>query len=420
MADLTAARAAHASRLAHRIGGEVIVQHEILAVFTLEAVDHLLILAGAQRHHAQRLRLATGEQRRAVRARQHAHFGDDLTYCLGVAPVDAQPGIQDRIAHDIGFEILQHRLRSPRIQPFFDQLGRHGFLRGAHFLVTRLLHLLLIRFGDAGTAQLVDPRLQRNVALRHLCQRPRLLRRMLRQFDNRLQHRLERRMAEIHRPEHHVLRQFLCLALHHQHTLGGAREHQVERRLLHLRHGRVQNIFAILIPDARGSDRAEERNARNRQRRRAAHQRHDVRIILHVVAQHGGDDLNLIAEIRRKQRPQRPIDQPAHQGLVLARTTLALEKPARYLARGESLLLVVHRQREEILPRLHALGTHRRAQHDGIAIAHQHCPIGLPRHLTRLEHQLAAAPVELLTEIIEHHAHPSKEKRCGKRLGLHG
>ena len=69
--------------------------------------------------------------------------------------------------------------------------------------------------------------------------------------------------------------------------------------------------------------------------------------------QHGGDDLDLVAEALREQRADRPVDQARDQGLVLGGPALALEEAAGDLARGEGLLLVVHGQREEVLARPH-------------------------------------------------------------------
>src|SRR5882672_11050654 len=89
MADFTPARRAHAARLARGIGREIIMQQEMLAELALERVDDLLVLAGAERGHDEGLRLAPGEDRRAMGARQHAHFAVDLAYGLGVAAVDA-------------------------------------------------------------------------------------------------------------------------------------------------------------------------------------------------------------------------------------------------------------------------------------------------------------------------------------------
>ncbi len=101
MADLAAAGRAHAARLAHRVGREVVVQHEALFAGAFERVDELLVLAGAERGDDDRLRLAAREQRRAVRARQHVHFGYDGANGLQVAAVDAASGLHDVAAHDV-------------------------------------------------------------------------------------------------------------------------------------------------------------------------------------------------------------------------------------------------------------------------------------------------------------------------------
>ena len=77
VADLAAAGRAHAAHLAHRVGREVIVQQEGFLVGAFERVDPLLVLAGAERGHHQRLRLAAGEQRRAVRARDDVDLAID-------------------------------------------------------------------------------------------------------------------------------------------------------------------------------------------------------------------------------------------------------------------------------------------------------------------------------------------------------
>jgi hypothetical protein len=92
VADLAAAGGAEAADLAHRIGREVVVQQEVGPEVAVQRVDDLLVLAGAQRGDHQALRLATGEQGRAMCARQDAGFADDRAHGLGVAPVDPLAG----------------------------------------------------------------------------------------------------------------------------------------------------------------------------------------------------------------------------------------------------------------------------------------------------------------------------------------
>ena len=92
----------------------------------------------------------------------------------------------------------------------------------------------------------------------------------------------------------------------------------------------------------------EERQARQRQRRGGGDQADDVGIVLHVVRQHGDDDLRLVLEALDEQRPDRPVDQARGQRLLLGGAAFALEKAAGDLAGGVGLLLVVDGQREEV------------------------------------------------------------------------
>jgi hypothetical protein len=62
------------------------VKEEGLLVGAGQRVDELLVLAGAERGDDDRLRLAAGEQRRAVGARQDADFRDDRANCRRSRP----------------------------------------------------------------------------------------------------------------------------------------------------------------------------------------------------------------------------------------------------------------------------------------------------------------------------------------------
>ena len=135
VADFAALGAAQAAGLADRVGREVVVQHEAFLVRALQRVDVLLVLAGAERGDDQRLRLAAGEQRRAVGARQDADFGDDRAHGLDVAAVDALAGVENVPAHDLGFELLEHagdaQLVVFRLLAFREVMRHHLLLDGA-------------------------------------------------------------------------------------------------------------------------------------------------------------------------------------------------------------------------------------------------------------------------------------------------
>ena len=69
MANLAPLGAAKPPGLANRKWREVIVQQERFLVRPRQRVDVLLVLAGAERGHHERLGLAAGEQRRTMGAR---------------------------------------------------------------------------------------------------------------------------------------------------------------------------------------------------------------------------------------------------------------------------------------------------------------------------------------------------------------
>jgi len=63
------------------------VKHKAVAITALQCVDDLLIPVDAQRGNYHRLGLTTGEQRRAVRARQHTVTYRDGANGAGMRPV---------------------------------------------------------------------------------------------------------------------------------------------------------------------------------------------------------------------------------------------------------------------------------------------------------------------------------------------
>ena len=67
-----------------------------------------------------------------------------------------------------------------------------------------------------------------------------------------------------------------------------------------------------------------------------------------VGREDGADDLHLVAEALRPERPDRAVDHPRGERGALGRAALALEEAARDLPGGVHLLLDVDREREEV------------------------------------------------------------------------
>ena len=205
------------------------MQHEVLAALALERVDDLLVLAGAERGDAERLRLAAGEQGGAVGARQHADLGDDRADGLGVAAVDAQAGVEDGVADDVGLELLEQRLGRVGVEALGGQRLGGGLLGGADLLLAGLLLRLLVGLGER----------RRGRARRRGPSAPPAPARARRAVQGSLAACSASSMiawitgcmcvvAEGDGAEHDLLGQLLRLALDHQHAFGGAGDDEVE------------------------------------------------------------------------------------------------------------------------------------------------------------------------------------------------
>ena len=397
VADLAALGAAEPSGFTDRVGREVVVQQELLLVGARQRVDILFVLAGAECGHNHRLRLAAGEQRRAVGARQHADFGDDVADRLDVAAVDALAGVEDVPAHDLGFQFLEHASDAElvvfRLLAFREIVRHHPFLD----LADRGVAILLDRNGVGGA----QVRLDRSEHF--LFQRAfvddldvaRLLGGLFGQLDDRIDHRLEVPMAEHHGAEHDVFVQLLGFRFHHQHGVGGSGHDQVELGFHHLVERWVEHVFVVGKADARGSDRALEGRAGNRQCRRGGDQRENVGIVLHVMRQHGDDHLRLVTPAVDEQRADRAVDQAGNECFLFGRAAFALEITAGNATRGVSLFLIVDGQRQEVDAFARRLRGNHGGEHHGLAIGRQHGAVGLTGNLAGLKLEGTATPVDL-------------------------
>ena len=393
MADLAALRRADAAGLAGGVRRHVVVEHEAVGVLAHQRVDALLVAGGAERGDDDRLRLAAREERGPVRARQHAGANRDRTHGARVATVDPRLAGEDLVAHDLRLE-LEHEIvdlvRVARGRVGRDAFGGDLRVDVLQALLPRLLRAQLIGFAQRGVGHAGDLGDHRVVLRRGLPVPQRLAAR----FDQLVDHadgRLLLLVAEHDGAQHHFLGQLVRFRFHHQHGGFGARDDEVQRRRRELGLGRIEHVLAVDIADARGADRAVERNAREHERRRGADHRRNVRIDLRIDRHDGGDDLHFVVEAVREQRPDRAIDEPRGQRLLFRRAPFALEEAAGNLAGGVGLFLVVDGQRKEVLAGLGFLPGHRGDEHDGVVEARQHRAAGLAGDLAGFERQGVAA-----------------------------
>ena len=288
------------------------MEQEPLLIGPVQGIDILFVLARAQRSDHHRLRFAACEQSRTVSSRQHPDLGQDRSHGDQVTPVYAALVVENVPAHDLGLSLVERLRDFACVKLRFAARGRerakHLRLGGVESGVTLLL--LGDRIGGAqiGFAHIHHRLLDRSLIIgREVAG---FLGGLLGQSDNRLDDRLERGVTGHHRLQHHIFAEFLGLRFDHQHSVRGAGDDQIKRRVFHLFDRRVDPHFTLDDADARRADRAHEGHAREGERGRSGDQRQNVRIGLEIIREDRSDDLGVATEIIGKKRPDRSVDQP--------------------------------------------------------------------------------------------------------------
>ena len=355
------------------------MEHERLFALAREGVDDLRVAAGAERGRDQRLRFATREQRRTVRARQHARLDGDLADRVHVAAVDARLAGDDAATDDVVFEAAEFVGDLARLVLGAFAGGERldqGLLEFADARVTRLLLGDLVRLDQFDFSLRRDGLGEVGIEFRRL-PAPRRLGCLGGEFADRVDRDLHLLVAEHHGAEHDGFGQQFGFGLDHQHRVGRAGHDQVEVGDLHVLAVGVELVLAFDVADARSADRALERDARQRERSGRAEHRRDVGIDFRVERDDRRHHLHFIEEELGEQRADRAVDQARDQRLLLGRTAFALEEAARDAARGVRLLDVVDGQREEILARLRFATADGGDEHHGVAHGNEDGAVGL-------------------------------------------
>ncbi len=337
--------------LAYAERREVVVQHEPLErVLLKEQIQPLHVLLRPQRQRCQRLRLAAGKQRRAVHARQQAHFARDRPDLVELSPVRSPPQLQGVVAEVL---LAQPPEGAQRERPFLFFFLRDRLfdlvLQRIHQVVALLLRIFLRvqRVVQPLAVFLLDLFVQRFVKWQRL-DHDFLWIHLPVQFPDRRHDALDLRMAEFQRIGHRLFRNLQRARLHHHDGVLAPGNHDVQQAGLLLRHRRVRHELPVQQPHAHRRDRIVKRQVRAERRGRRAGHGNDVRVVLAVGGEHHGHDLCLVPPRLGKERPQRPVDQPRHQNLALRRPPFALEESPGNFSRGIGVLAVVHRQRQKV------------------------------------------------------------------------
>ena len=133
MTDLATAGETNPARFTHRVGREVVVQHEGVTTLTLQGINNLSIPAGAKSHGTNGLGFTPGKQRRAMGLFKNIDLTHDRSHGSAVSSVDTRLTADDALADDIFLQGLELIL---------DLIGRGSTLdsNGSDGCVTNLTH----------------------------------------------------------------------------------------------------------------------------------------------------------------------------------------------------------------------------------------------------------------------------------------
>src|SRR4051812_37941741 len=140
-------------------------------------------------------------------------------------------------------------------------------------------------------------------------------------------------MSEHQRLDHDRLGHLLRFALHHANSFLSTGDYQVKLRLTTFVIGRIDQVFTVDQTYAHTRDGVVEWDVGQIQGTRCTCDGNDVRIIVRVGGNYGGNDLRLKTVAVGEQRTHRPVDQTTGQHFFLTRTALATKVIARYAAR---------------------------------------------------------------------------------------
>ncbi len=322
-----------------------------------------------------------------MRAWQHAGLDGDRAHGAHVAPVDAAFAGQHLAAHQVVLEpaeLIAHLLcvelrRLARGQGRDDRRLYFGDARVASLLLGEGVRLRELRLGLG-----CNGRGELSVA-RGLAPLPRRLAGLGGQLPDRADSDLHLLVTVHHGAQHYGFGQPLRLGLDHQDRVRGAGDHEVERRALQILRGRVEQVLAVVVADARAADRPLEGHAGETQRCRCAQHRRHVGVDLGVERDHRRDDLHFVIEAFGEEWPDRAIDQPRGERFLLRGTAFALEEAARDAACRVGLLHVVDGKRQEVLAGRGFLAAHGRDEDDGVAHGNECGAVGLACETPRLE-----------------------------------
>jgi hypothetical protein len=285
------------------------VKHEVPVRFPFQELDLLFVGLGPQRDRHQGLRLAPGEQTRAVSPGQERHLDGDGTDLAHLASVHPDAALHDH-PPDLGrLQGLEHLAglgppglvepeRLPHlVEQAVDGVGPRLFLVNGQDPAQPVAH------------QGPDARLQVGISPRLGVERPPRLARPGHELLLDAYQLATRRVAKGDGFQHGLLRDLPGPGLDHEHGLLGPRDDQVQAGDLLLGQRGVHHEPTVHQPHPDGAHRPVERDPAQPQRGGGPVHGQHVGVVLCIRRDGQADHLHLVAEPLREEGTDGPVDE---------------------------------------------------------------------------------------------------------------
>ena len=190
--------------------------------------------------------------------------------------------------------------------------------------------------------------------------------------------------------DHLIFRDLLCPCFDHDDLCRGGSDSQLQIALIPLLLGRIDDEFPVDHANLGHRTWAVERNIRDAGRNRAAKHGDKLRTALRVDRHDQIVQGYIVAEILREERSHRTVNDACSQNRVLTRLALSFVEAPRNLTNCVSLLLKLHREREEIDAFSRCVGSSRCREHRRVTVVHECSTIRLGRDPADIDTQRAA------------------------------
>src|SRR5688500_3177760 len=229
---------------------EGVEQNEPLEELAADELDLLLVVGRAERAGDERLRLAAGEDDRAVRTRQDARLRPDRTNLVEAPAVETHTALEDLVAQHFLFEFLEDRFR---LDLALDFRFRHRCDQVLEYLIDTVIVLELAaqphRLAERHVDLLLDLAVEVVPDLLLLDAQLLLAGGALQLLDAG-DELLDGGMRGLERADDLRFADFLGARLDHHDAVAAAGDDEIERALLAFSVGRIDHVLAVDHADA--------------------------------------------------------------------------------------------------------------------------------------------------------------------------